>query len=144
MRSLLVPIVALALMGAHDEAVVEIPQTDEPALLAEYQEKLEALKKRNPAAEANEGSVTRMLERSACRDRLEQAEDGAPSIRFIDRPLFQGRPDTPENPPLAIYAVDRREDGCGMMVMMGNPDDVRPVPSLDADDHRLMPAEGNR
>ena len=73
MRNLLVPIAALALMGAHDEAAVEIPQADQPALSSNYQDKLEAVKKRHLAGEGDEGSVTRLLQRSACRDRLEQA-----------------------------------------------------------------------
>ena len=42
------------------------------------------------------------------------------------RPQFRREP-APAEKPLAIYAVDRREDGCPMIVMLGNPDDVRPM-----------------
>ncbi|MDJ0977695.1 MAG: hypothetical protein QNI87_04095 [Erythrobacter sp.] len=144
MRAVLIPVLAFACMGASDEAGVEIPQPDESALFGEYQEKLEALKKRNLAAEPNEGSLTRLLQRSACRDRLERAQEDAQKPLLVQpRPLLRRGPDTPEQPPLAIYAVDRRENGCGMMVMMGNPEDVRPVPVFNAEDHRLMPANAD-
>ena len=42
------------------------------------------------------------------------------------RPQFRRGP-APAEKPMAIYAVDRREDGCPMIVMLGNPNDVRPL-----------------
>ena len=53
---------------------------------------------------------------------------------------FRREPASPEKP-LAIYAVDRREDGCAVMVMMGNTDDVRPLPRISEGQALLLPAE---
>lgn len=59
---------------------------------------------------------------SVCRDKIEQARaaNGQP-------PLFEREPASP-NKPYRIYAVDRRQDGCSVMVIMGNPNDIRPLP----------------
>jgi len=41
-----------------------------------------------------------------------------------------------------IWAVDRRENGCSMMVMMGDLKDVRPIPrSSHGDAHRFEAEE---
>lgn len=62
-----------------------------------------------------------------CSDTITHARDASGQP-----PLLQREPASPEKPQ-AIYAVDRRQDGCSVMVMMGDPDDVRPLP---------LPAEG--
>ncbi|MEO1730400.1 MAG: hypothetical protein AAFR64_06645 [Pseudomonadota bacterium] len=80
--------------------------------------------------------------RTGCSDRLERTDEGSDGPVILGpAPLLRRGPNTPETPPLAIYAVDRRENGCGMMVMMGNPNDVRLLPDFSAEDHRLMPAD---
>lgn len=144
MRAVLIPVLAFALVGASDEAEAPVPQPDQQALLEEYRGKLEALAKRDIAAEVAQESVLRGLKTSNCNDRLERARDQAEeAVVITPGPLLRRGPNTPDSEPLAIYAVDRREGGCAVMVMMGEPTDVRPLPSLSADDHRLMPADGD-
>lgn len=73
--------------------------------------------------------------RAECQDRITKAREllGEP-------PLFDREPASPANPHL-IYAVDRRQDGCSVMVMKGNPSDIRQLP-LPMDGNPLMPAKG--
>lgn len=73
------------------------------------------------------------LARTDCTDRIHtiREESGQPTL---DR-----QPASTEDT-LLIYAVDRREDGCPVLVMAHRPDDIRPVPA--ASDHpRLFPAD---
>lgn len=74
-----------------------------------------------------------------CNDRITQAREATGQT-----PLLQREPASPEKP-LAIYAVDRRQDGCSVMVMMGDPDDIRPLP-LPANGPLLqaIPARGGQ
>lgn len=53
-----------------------------------------------------------------CRDRIREVRDetGLPKLE----------PVTPA--PEVIYAVDRRQDGCSVLVVKGNPNDIRPLP----------------
>jgi hypothetical protein len=84
-----------------------------------------------------------------CRDRIVavRQERGLP-------PLEEGKAE-PERPPAAldrepfhpgeteallVYAVDREIDGCDVLVMAGNPEDVRPLPQLAEEDWRVRPA----
>lgn len=147
MRAILIPLMAVALIGASDEAKFETPESEEHTLFQEYQERLKGLKKRDLEVDLVEGEALKRLLRSGCRDRIERVEEDTegrsdlPMILQPGGPLLRRGPNNPESPPLAIYAVDRRENGCGVMVMMGDINDVRPLPELDAEDHRLMPAD---
>lgn len=69
-----------------------------------------------------------------CRDKISNARQllGQP-------PLLNREPASPTNPHL-IYAVDRRQDGCSVMVMKGDPDDIRPLPSR-MEGSPLLPAD---
>ena len=143
MRAVLIPVLAFGLIGASDGAEAPLQQPDQQALFEEYRGKLEALKRRDIAAEIAQGAVLQGLKPSNCNDRLERAQDKADeAVVVTPGPLLRRGSNTPNNEPLAIYAVDRREGGCAVMVMMGEPEDVRPLPSLSAEDHRLMPADG--
>ncbi|MEM6858549.1 MAG: hypothetical protein AAF559_11815 [Pseudomonadota bacterium] len=143
MRAVLIPVLAFALTGASDEAATPAPEPDQQALFEEYRSQLEALKKRDIAAEIAQGAVLQGLKPSNCNDRLERAQDKADeAVVVTPGPLLRRGPNTSDSEPLAIYAVHRREGGCAVMVMMGDPTDVRPLPSLRAEDHRLMPADG--
>lgn len=73
-----------------------------------------------------------------CSDRISQARDetGQP-------PLLEREPASPEKPH-AIYAVDRKQDGCSVMVMMGNREDIRPLPGPMEGPLQMIPAEGQR
>ena len=144
MRVLLIPVMALACIAASEEAPVETPQLEFPSVSGNLAEAFKKMPKGKPAPrfQANPQALQALLG-PKCRDRLERAQEEQPTLQLQSSPLFQRKPDTPENPPLAIYAVDQRENGCGMMVMMGNPEDVRPVPVFNAEDHRLMPADSD-
>ena len=73
-------------------------------------------------------------DRATCRDRIEEvrAASGQP-------PLIQRGPATPDEA-LLIYAVDRRQDGCAVMVVKGDPSDIRPVPEQRENAELLWPA----
>ncbi|AOL23568.1 hypothetical protein Ga0102493_112556 [Erythrobacter litoralis] len=77
-------------------------------------------------------------DREACRDRIEHARraSGQP-------PLLRRGPATPDDPVL-IYAVDRRQDGCAVMVVKGDPQDIRPLPEAPREGKLLWRAQPSR
>lgn len=87
-----------------------------------------------PAPEAAP-TIGRVLDPSnpdaVCRDRIQEVrrELGLPAIE---------RDASPQNP-LFIAAVDKRIDGCSVMVMRNDTSDIRPLPAPQ--EHRLMPAK---
>jgi len=64
------------------------------------------------------------IEKAICRDRIHQAREelGLPEL---DREPATG------DEAMAIWAVDRREDGCAVLVAMGDPEDIRPIPKIE-------------
>lgn len=70
------------------------------------------------------GDLDDFLRRKTCRDTIEHAreENGQPPLDQRDGPADG----TPE--PMLYKAVDHHVDGCDVLVMAGNPDDIRPVP----------------
>ncbi|KPF65439.1 hypothetical protein IP79_03055 [Porphyrobacter sp. AAP60] len=73
-----------------------------------------------------------------CRDRITQAREAAGKPPLLDR-----EPASPEKP-YHIYAVDRRQDGCAVMVMKGDPADIRPLPSAPDGPIVVTPAGSER
>lgn len=142
MRALLVPILGFALIAANGEAEVETIRPDPPVMADEVREKLRDIAKGNTVNgfDGRQVPLSEIL-RDGCRDRLDYADDDSSTARITTGPLLRRGPDTSDRQPLAIYAVDRREAGCGVMVMMVSPEDVRPLPEISADDYRVMPAE---
>jgi hypothetical protein len=71
--------------------------------------------------------------RENCRDRivLVREELGLPKLE---------RDTASPDEPLLIAAVDKRIDGCAVMVMHGNTSDVRPLPEFQKGPGQLMPA----
>ncbi len=67
-----------------------------------------------------------------CRDRIHKAREET------NQPPLDREPATEEEP-LLIWAVDRREDGCAVLVAKGDPDDIRPIPRVE-DGYLLRPA----
>jgi len=110
MRILVVPIAAIALMGANEEPNPEIvaPTSPEPIDLPQD----------IASADPN------------CSDQMHEIEtQGTQEAQVrIDPPRRFVEPAEPRDNEFLIWAVDRRENGCGVMVMMGDPDDVRQVP----------------
>jgi hypothetical protein len=68
-----------------------------------------------------------------CRDRIRQARAAAGQPR-IERDTAD-----PEEP-LMIWAVDRREHGCSVLVVKGEPEDIRPIPEPPESAPSLIPA----
>ena len=71
-----------------------------------------------------------------CRERITHAREtsGQP-------PLKDRGPASADNPYL-IHAVDKRIDGCAVMVMMGDAKDIRPLPAKPEGPVLLIPAAG--
>ncbi len=65
-----------------------------------------------------------------CRDRIHMVreERGLPKLE---------RETADPDKPVMIWAVDRREHGCAVMVVKGNPDDIRPLPKGSATVERI-------
>ncbi len=72
------------------------------------------------------------IEKAICRDRIQKAREQA------GQPWLDRGPATGEEP-MAIWAVDRREEGCAVLVTMGDPNDIRPIPKIE-ERHGLRPA----
>ncbi|WP_298466412.1 hypothetical protein [uncultured Erythrobacter sp.] len=70
-----------------------------------------------------------------CRDRISKAREALGLPPQLDR-----EPASPDKPHL-IYAVDRRQDGCSVMVMKGNRDDIRQLPLPPRGPFLRIPAE---
>ena len=74
------------------------------------------------------------LDEAHCEIVIEQAREQG------GMPILRREPATDERPLLSA-AVDRRIDGCPVIQMLGNPDDVRPFPKPeDGPALRLLPA----
>ena len=73
-----------------------------------------------------------------CRDVITQAQQQAGKPPLLDR-----EPASPDKP-YHIYAVDRREAGCSVMVIAGNPADIRPLPAPPDGPMRVMPLSERR
>jgi len=68
-----------------------------------------------------------------CRDRIQQVREDSGQPR-LDRETAS--PDRP----LLIAAVDKRVDGCAVMQMKGNVNDLRPIPQPSDGPGKLQPA----
>lgn len=69
----------------------------------------------------------------ACRDRIERVREES------GQPKLDREPASAERPYL-IAAVDKRIDGCPVMQMKGNVNDLRPLPALPERRPRMEPA----
>ncbi|OBX20212.1 hypothetical protein A9995_00285 [Erythrobacter sp. QSSC1-22B] len=63
------------------------------------------------------------IDQAICRDRIHKARDQ------LGQPELDREPATGDEA-MAIWAVDRREDGCAVLVAMGDPEDIRPIPRI--------------
>ncbi|AWW74734.1 hypothetical protein CD351_09895 [Erythrobacter sp. KY5] len=123
MRIVFVPLAAVALIGAGDPEFAAPGQTalNNPA----YTTPPERWRTIEDAHE-DDTNLAQILERTqrdeSCNDRVIQAREASGQT-----PFFSREPASPDKP-LAIYAVHRQQDGCSVMVMMGDPDDIRPLP----------------
>jgi len=67
---------------------------------------------------------------AVCRDRIQEVR------RELGQPALERDATSPA--PALIAAVDKRIDGCSVMVMRNDTSDIRPLPAPS--EHRLMPA----
>jgi len=152
MRILIVPAFATALIGASDPPATSLDNpaySDPPERWETLEDAVEAA--REAGLVVPEGVRLGDPEDFECRDRIHDAREASgqhplPELApqgpeaLPGTPLLHRQPASPDKPQ-AIYAVDRRQDGCSVMVMMGDPDDIRPLP-LPADRFaRMIPAE---
>lgn len=68
-----------------------------------------------------------------CGDRIERVREE------LDQPKLQQETASPDKP-LLIKAVDKRIDGCAVMQMHNDINDLRPLPSRTSGPPRLQPA----
>jgi len=89
-------------------------------------------------ADAETSATSQAPDRTTCRDRINHARaaSGQP-------PLLRRGPASP-NDPVMIYAVDRRQDGCAVMVVKGDPGDIRPLPEQPRAGKLLWRAQPSR
>ncbi len=138
MRLVILSIAAFALSGATDteDRAKHTPDTAEVI----------ALPLDNPSYLRTPAQVS-LIERAQsesvpsdeeCRDRITQAREAAGKHPLLDR-----EPASPDKP-YHIYAVDRRQDGCAVMVMKGDPADIRPLPTAPEGPIVVIPAESER
>ena len=85
---------------------------------------------------SDEESLLEQLRSEGCRDTINKAR-----VQLGQPPLLDREPATPDKPHY-IYAVDRREGGCSVMVMKGSPGDIRPLPA-PMEGPLKIPAEAN-
>lgn len=113
------------------------PAYSDPAIKWETVEEAGAIGTDTPSIITGDGRDLAELLSAGCRDTINKArgELGQP-------PLLNREPASPDKPH-HIYAVDRREGGCSVMVMKGSPDDIRPLPA-PMEGPLKMPAEAKR
>lgn len=116
MRNLLLPLSALTLIGATKPPAPEAAPAPSPGPVP-------AIRELAPIAPTPE----------QCRDRITQARDAAGKPPLLDR-----GPASPDRP-YHIYAVDKRIDGCAVMMMHGDVNDVRPIPQRAEVVGRIIP-----
>lgn len=119
MQPIALPLAALALMGAAD-----LPSAT-PAPVAVPEATMRELSPPKPSDEQ-------------CRDSVTRARQDAGKPPLLDR-----GPASPDRPYLT-YAVDKRVDGCSVMVMVGDPADIRPLPRPADRPYGIIPLETGR
>lgn len=142
MRLVILSVTALALTGAADAAdrAKDIPATAEAIVLS-----LDNPTYLRTPAQArlieraqSETAPTAVPSDAECRDRITKAREAAGTPPLLDR-----EPASPDKP-YRINAVDRRQDGCSVMVIKGDPADIRPLPEAADQPIVAMPAEPER
>ena len=136
MQIALAPVFAFALIGGAD-----VPTEHTSSLIEQYKGELRSAQALPKAVEANrvEQALRAVRRLKECRDRVMSAREDAGLS-----PLLNREPASPEKP-YAIYAVDRRQEGCSVMLMMGTRDDIRPLPGpAEGSPFLLIPAQDGK
>ena len=142
MRNFLIPVLAFGCIGASEKVEQVVPELETPRQQSGLapSEGISAMDQLLAAEDTviiGDGEAEKRQEylRSICRDRIAKARED-----YGQPPLLKREPASPERP-LAIYAVDRREEGCGVIVMMGDTTDIRPVPEQPKGSRIMWPAQ---
>ena len=123
MRLILLPLFASAVMApVSDRAPVEAPAAKADSMMPAYTQPARAWT-----------SVEDVLASKQCGDRIEQVREAA------GQPALDKTPATPGEGYM-IAAVDKRIDGCAVMQMKGDVNDLRPLPPAPESPARLQPA----
>ncbi|MEL7737322.1 hypothetical protein AAG614_02970 [Citromicrobium bathyomarinum] len=80
------------------------------------------------------GDLKDFVNRATCRDTIEQAREESGQPKLETQPAEAAEP-------LLYKAVDRDVDGCDVLVMADDTDDIRPVP--EGGPAVIRPAKGN-
>lgn len=130
MRLIFVPLLACATLASAEEIAktppelaLEPPKAGVPLAMPSYSAPAERWRDLRDALPPSP---------EECRDRIRQIreQNGQPELR---------RETADDEEPLMLWAVDRREDGCSVMVVKDNPDDIRPIPKTNGE-VKLRPA----
>ena len=136
MHSLFLPLVLIAAASAATDA--EVPPVPEPQVSSFDNPAYSAPATKWVSVDDAVAQFPEMaIEPLFCRDTINKARAEA------GKPPLLGREAASPDKPLAIYAVDRRENGCSVMVMKGDPSDIRPLPAPMEGPLRAIPAEAD-
>jgi hypothetical protein len=117
MQPVILPLVALALLASTETPQrLEATTTTQPDIVS-------------PAVQPP------ALSAEQCRDRITLAREASGKP-----PLLEREPASAEKP-YRIYAVDKRVNGCAVMVMHGDVSDIRPLPARPEGSILLIPAK---
>ena len=119
MRLIILPLCFVALVGAVPPP--EVPQ-GKSAMMPAYTVPPERW-----------SSLDKALTPQNCRDRIQQVRDASGQPKLDKTPATAGEG-------YLINAVDMRVDGCAVMQMKGNVNDLRPLPVTEGP-ARLQPAQ---
>ncbi|QUL38739.1 hypothetical protein [Erythrobacter sp. JK5] len=124
MKAVILTVLAIGLIGAKgDVDPAESRSSNPPPTLAPSSD---------AAISSRLADLLKRVRAEDCRDRIHRARAAA------GLPLLDREPAAPDRPYL-IYAVDRRQDGCSVMMMKGDPDDIRQLPR-PMEGSQLIPA----
>ncbi len=127
----------IALPASADDTVLETPLNN-PAFVSPAKPWTTIETATKPIVYENQRGVRLgAIDPRECRDRISKAREalGLP-------PQLNREPASPDKPHL-IYAVDRRQDGCSVMVMKDNRDDIRQLPLPPRGPFLRIPAEAD-
>ena len=135
MRAFTIPALGLLLIGAGEPPRASLDNPAYSVPTEKWQTIDDAIDTANEAGLAVPEGVS-MPEPIECRDTIEQTREASGQSPLLDR-----EPATPDRP-YAIYAVDRRQDDCSVMVMMGDRNDIRQLPAPADGDPRIPAQDG--
>lgn len=132
-------VLCFAVTSGSADPGTQVQSLDNPAY-SEPSERWESLEDALPDGEIPpiRGVTLDEITQADCRDRIEEAREVSGQT-----PLLQREAASPSDPQM-IYAVDRRQEGCSVMVMMGSHEDIRPLPKRMDEPAQVIPADADQ